>query len=390
MADSDLMTDPDLMTDNGPQCPLRGLTVVALEHAVAAPLCTRRLADAGARVIKLERPEGDFAREYDKAARGWSAYFVWLNGGKESVVVDLKQPADVDFVQSLVASADVYVENLGPGVAARFGLDIETLRVQHPRLVACSISGYGNTGPLRNRKAYDLLVQAESGLASITGSPSEPGRVGVSVVDIAAGLNAYSSILLALHHRAATGHGATLRISLFDAISEWMTVPLLQFEYAGSAPKRVGLRHPSIAPYGVFTTRDGESILLSIQNDREWQELVKHVLACADWAVSAKFATTLARIAHRDELDAHIARRCQELTTDDLVAALETARVAYGCLNGVDGLSTHPQLRRVEVAAGEVRVRIPAPVLQSDPILERVGPVPRLGEHTERVKRTLR
>ncbi len=375
------------MADTEPQYPLRGLTVVALEHAVAAPLCTRRLADAGARVIKLERPEGDFAREYDKAALGWSAYFVWLNGGKESVVVDLKQRADVDFVQSLVASADVYVENLGPGVAAKFGLDINGLREQYPRLVACSISGYGSTGPLRNRKAYDLLVQAESGLASITGSPAEPGRVGVSVVDIAAGLNAYSSILLALHHRAATGHGATLRVSLFDAISEWMTVPLLQFDYAGRAPKRVGLRHPSIAPYGVFTTRDGESILLSIQNDREWQELVKHVLASEPWAVDAKFATNVGRVAHRSDLDAQIGKRFQELSTEALVASLETAKVAYGRLNSVPDLSRHPQLRRVEVAAGDVSVQMPAPVLQSDPVLERVGAVPRLGEHTEQVKR---
>lgn len=364
--------------------------MVALEHAVAAPLCTRKLADAGARVIKLERPEGDFARDYDKAARGWSAYFVWLNGGKESVVVDLKQPADVEVVRSLVAAADVYVENLGPGAAAKYGLDIDGMRERHPRLVACSISGYGCSGPFRHRKAYDLLVQAESGLASLTGSAAQAGRVGVSVVDIAAGLNAYSSILLALHHRATTGRGATLRVSLFDAISEWMTVPLLQFDYAGSAPQRVGLQHPSIAPYGVFTTRDGDSILLAVQNDREWHAFVKHVLASDDWPDAAKFATNVARVARRSELDAHIGKRCQELSTDDLVAALETAKLAYGRLNGVADLSNHPQLRRVEVAAGGVSVAMPAPVLQSDPILEWIGPVPHLGEHTDQVKRSLR
>lgn len=370
--------------------PLQGLTVVALEHAVAAPICTRKLADAGARVIKLERPEGDFARDYDKAARGWSAYFVWLNGGKESVVVDLKQNADVDLVRSLVAAADIYVENLGPAVAAKYDLDIDRLRERQPQLIACSISGYGSSGPFRHRKAYDLLVQAESGLASLTGSAAEAGRVGVSVVDIAAGLNAYSSILLALHHRAATGRGATLRVSLFDSISEWMTVPLLQHDYAGRAPQRVGLQHPSIAPYGVFQTSDGDSILLAVQNDREWQAFAKHVLASADWCASAQCATNVARVEHRDELDARIRQRCRELATDELVAALETAKLAYGRLNDVADLSRHSHLRRVEVTAGNVCVAMPAPALQSDPVFERVGPVPELGAHTAQVKRSVR
>lgn len=371
---------------NRPVRPLDGLTVVALEHAVAAPLCTRKLADAGARVIKLERPEGDFARDYDKAARGWSAYFVWLNGGKESVVVDLKQPADVELVRRLVAAADIYMENLGPGVAAKYGLDSDDLREAHPQLIACSVSGYGSTGPLQQRKAYDLLVQAESGLASLTGGPTEAGRVGVSVVDIAAGLNAYSSILLALHHRAATGNGATLRVSLFDAIAEWMTVPLLQFEHTGSAPHRAGLQHPSIAPYGLFTTRDGDSILLAVQNDREWQAFAKHVLESADWCASSELATNVSRVARRRELDALIEQRCRQLTTRELIAALEAANVAYGRLNDVAGLSSHPQLRRVEVPAGDVKVAIPAPALQSNPIFEKIGRIPELGEHTDKVK----
>jgi crotonobetainyl-CoA:carnitine CoA-transferase CaiB-like acyl-CoA transferase len=366
--------------------PLHGLTVVALEHAVAAPFCTRKLADAGARVIKLERPEGDFAREYDKAAQGWSAYFVWLNGGKESVVVDLKQPADVELVRSLIAGADIYVENLGPGVAARYELDADGLRKRHPRLIACSISGYGSSGPLQHRKAYDLLVQAESGLASLTGSPAEAGRVGVSIVDISAGLTAYSSILLALHHRAATGDGATLRVSLFDTISEWMTVPLLQFDCTGIAPQRVGLQHPSIAPYGVFTTQDGDSILISVQNDREWQAFAKHVLGSADWSLSPQFATNVSRVADRSELDARIEQRCRQLATSDLIAALDAARIAYGRLNDVAGLSKHPQLRRAEVAAGDVSIAMPATALQSTPAFERIGRVPQLGEHTSKVK----
>jgi crotonobetainyl-CoA:carnitine CoA-transferase CaiB-like acyl-CoA transferase len=337
-------------------------------------------------VIKLERPEGDFAREYDRAARGWSTYFVWLNGGKESVVVDLKQAADVEMVRSLVVAADIYVENLGPGIAAKYGLDVDSLRELHPRLIACGISGYGPSGPMADRKAYDLLVQAESGLASLTGSPAEAGRVGVSVVDIAAGLNAYSSILLALHHRNATGGGATLRVSLFDAICEWMTVPLLQFDCAGHAPQRVGLQHPSIAPYGVFTTRDGDSILLAVQNDREWQAFVKHVLRSADWCTSSQFASNVSRVQRRSELDSRIGQRCRELATGELVAALETAKLAYGRLNDVENLSGHPQLRRVAVAAGDVCISMPAPALQSTPPFERIGRVARLGEHTATVK----
>lgn len=366
--------------------PLQGLTVIALEHAVAAPLCTRKLADAGARVIKLERPEGDFAREYDRAARGWSTYFVWLNGGKQSVVVDLKKDQDVALVRALVAAADVFVENLGPGVAAKYGLDVDSLHSQHQQLVACSISGYGSAGPLRQRKAYDLLVQAESGLASLTGSAEHPGRVGVSVVDIAAGLNAYSSILLALHHRAATGRGAVLRLSLFDSIAEWMTVPLLQFDCTGRAPQRVGLQHPSIAPYGVFATRDGDSILLAIQNEREWQAFVQHVLESAQWCASPQFATNVARVENRSELDARIRQRTAALATSELVAALKAAKVAYGRLNEVADLSSHSQLRRVAIAAGNIEVSIPAPALQSDPEFERIGRVPRLGEHTDQVK----
>ncbi len=248
--------------------PLSGLLVVSLEQAVAAPMCTCRLADAGARVIKIERPEGDFARGYDNLVHGESAYFVWLNRGKESVVLDLARVDDRALLEAMLAKADVFVQNLKPGAVGRLGFGFERLRRDYPRLIACSVSGYGETGPYAQRKAYDLLIQAEAGLASVTGGPEAPARVGVSVVDVAAGMNAYEAILEALIARGRTGEGATLSVSMFDAIADWMTVPLLQHE-GGKTPARVGLAHPTIAPYGVFKTRDGADILISIQSDRE-------------------------------------------------------------------------------------------------------------------------
>jgi len=257
--------------------PLEGLLVVALEQAVAAPMCTCRLADAGARVIKIERPEGDFARGYDSAMHGESAYFVWLNRGKESVVLDLAKPADKALFAAMLARADVLVQNLKPGAIAKLGFPITQLRRAHPRLIVCSVSGYGEEGPFAGRKAYDLLVQAESGLSSVTGGPDAPSRVGVSVCDIAAGMNAYEAILEALLARAQSGQGAELSISMFDAMADWMTVPLLQYE-GGMPPKRMGLAHTSISPYGAFRTRDGVDILISIQNDREWRVLAERVI----------------------------------------------------------------------------------------------------------------
>ena len=256
--------------------PLEGLLVVSLEQAVAAPMAGRRLADAGARVIKLERPEGDFARGYDTLANGQSVYFIWLNRGKESVVVDLAKPEDKQLFEALIAKADVFVQNLKPGALAKLGYPVEELCARHPRLIACSISGYGDTGPYADRKAYDLLIQAESGLASVTGSAPEPARVGVSIVDVTTGLNAYEAILEALLRRAVTGRGADIRISMFDSMAELMGVPLLQGIY-GAPPRRIGLSHISLAPYGVFTTRDHVPILISIQNDREWRALCTKV-----------------------------------------------------------------------------------------------------------------
>src|ERR1700761_741368 len=257
--------------------PLEGITVIAVEQAVAAPFCSSRLADAGAHVIKMERPEGDFARGYDAAAKGQSSYFVWLNRGKDSVVVDLATSEGRASLEALIAGADVLIQNLKPGSMDKLGFTLERLKKDYPKLICCTISGYGDDGPYAQRKAYDLLIQAESGLASITGGPEAPARVGVSVVDIASGMNAYEAILEALIARGRTGEGAALSVSMFDAVADWMTVPLLQHE-GGRTPQRIGLAHPTIAPYGVFRTRDCVDVLISIQSDREWRVLARDVL----------------------------------------------------------------------------------------------------------------
>src|SRR6202521_2775538 len=274
--------------------PLSGLLVVSLEQAVAAPQCTCRLADAGARVIKVERPEGDFARGYDHVVHGESANFVWLNRGKQSVVLDLGKAEDKALLEAMLAKADVFVQNLKPGAIAKLGFAVTRLRKDYPRLICCSISGYGESGPYAQRKAYDMLIQAESGLASVTGGPEAPARAGVSVCDIAAGMNAYEAILEALIARGKGGAGAEISISMFDAMADWMTVPLLQHE-GGMPPKRLGLAHPSIAPYGVFKTKDGADILISIQSDREWRVLAKHVLEDEALARDRDFASNVDR-----------------------------------------------------------------------------------------------
>jgi itaconate CoA-transferase len=363
--------------------PLAGITVVALEQAVAAPLCSSRLADAGARVIKLERPEGDFARRYDTAAAGGSSYFVWLNRGKESVVVDLQRPEDRGLVERLIAAADVFIENLAPGAAARLGLDPATLRQRQPRLITCSITGYG-PGSQEGRKAYDLLVQAESGLASVTGTPDAPGRVGVSVVDIATGLNAYAGILQALYARQHSGAGQHVAVSLFGAIAEWMAVPLLHFESTGRPPPRVGLKHPSIAPYGVFATASGDAILLSIQNEREWQSFCSNVLDDAALATETRFATNAARVENRAELDALVSARFATHGADILLQRLDAASIAYGRLNDVAGLASHPHLQRFTVETENGPVSLPAP---PSGIPDGARAVPRVGEHNEAIER---
>src|SRR5262249_28247969 len=411
--------------------PLSGLLVVSLEQAVAAPMCTCRLADAGARVIKVERPEGDFARYYDKLAgprarsapsphsilpsplgggspaeaqrrrAGWgseladaspaatatptpnpspqgggehtecgaqasttgtgqSAYFVWLNRGKESVGLDLARATDKALLSAMLAKADVFVQTLKPGAVAKLGFALEELRHAHPQLVICSISGYGEDGPYAARKAYDMLVQAESGLASVTGGPEAPARVGVSVCDIAAGMNAYEAILAALYARERTGEGAAISISMFDAMAEWMAVPLIQYE-GGAPPQRMGLAHTSIAPYGAFKTKDGADILISIQSDREWRVLAEKVLDDKALAADPAFATNVERVKRRGETDARVAAVFGATDEAALTKKLAAADIAFARVNATADLAAPPQPRRIEIAPPSGVVSYPPP-----------------------------
>jgi formyl-CoA transferase len=365
--------------------PLEGLLVVSLEQAVAAPTCACRLADAGARVIKVERPEGDFARGYDKLANGESAYFVWLNRGKESVVLDLTKDADRALLELMLAKADVFIQNLKPGAVAKLGFAIERLRRDYPRLICCSITGFGESGPYAKRKSYDLLVQAESGLASVTGGPEAPARVGVSVTDVAAGMNAYEAVLEAIIARGRTGQGAAVSVSLFDAMADWMTVPLLHHE-GGQSPKRLGLAHPSIAPYGVFTSKDDVPVLISIQNDREWRVLAADVMDDPALAADPKFAKLVDRVKHRAETDGKVAAHFATMDVATLSKKLDAADIAFARVNDVAGLIAHPHLRRIEVDTPHGPVSYPAPA----PIRDQArsyGRIPALGEHTEKVRR---
>lgn len=366
---------------------LEGLLVVALEQAVAAPYCSSRLADAGARVIKLERPEGDFARRYDGYVKGESAYFVWLNRGKESCRVDLRQAADLELVRNILAQADVFIQNLAPGAAARLGLGSAALREQYPRLITCDISGYGEAGPLAHLKAYDLLVQAESGLAELTGSPAEPGRVAVSVCDIACGMYAHQAVLQALFARERTGKGRGIQVSLYHAMADWMNVPYLQHVYGGIIPARPGLNHPTIAPYGLYRCGDGAGVLISIQNEREWRALCSEVLQQPELAEDPRFSTPTARVANRPALNAEIEAVFGQLPRDAVIARLEAAKVAYGRLSTLPDLAVHPQNRyvRVETSAGEVQLLAPPPVTAGAQE-ERLGPVPALGEHDAQIR----
>jgi itaconate CoA-transferase len=364
--------------------PLDGLLVVSLEQAVAAPTCTCRLADAGARVIKLERPEGDFARHYDSVVHGESAHFVWLNRGKESVVVDLARADDKALVEALLAHADVFVQNLKPGAIAKLGFPIERLRRDYPRLIVCSISGYGESGPYASRKAYDLLVQAESGLASLTGGPDAPARVGVSVADIGAGLNAHAAILEALIARGRTGEGAAVSVSLFDTLAEWMTVALLLQE-GGQPPRRMGLAHTSISPYGVFESQDGIDVLISIQNDREWRVLAERVLGDPALACDPDFATNIKRVERRNETDGRVAAGFAKHEASELIEKLDGADIAFALVNDVPALISHPHLRRVGVDTPTGPASYPAPAAIRE-WAHGFGKVPGLGEHTDAVR----
>ena len=365
--------------------PLDGLLVVAVEQAVAAPFCTARLADAGARVLKIERPEGDFARGYDQAAKGQSSYFVWLNRGKESVVLDLADAAGRAQLRALIAKADVLVQNLKPGSLARLGFPIEKLRTEFPSLICCSISGYGDDGPLAERKAYDLLIQAESGLASITGGPEAPARVGMSIVDVATGATAHAAVLEALIARGRSGEGADIRVSLFDVMADWLTVPLLHAE-AGDPPRRVGLAHPSIAPYGVFQSAEGKPILISIQSEREWRRLCAEVLERPTLPDDPRFATNVARVAHRAETDGAVGECFGRLPHDRLIERLARADIAFAEVNDMMGLSRHPHLRRIAVETPEGTVAMPAPGPIVKGAARRYGAVPALGENAGQAK----
>jgi crotonobetainyl-CoA:carnitine CoA-transferase CaiB-like acyl-CoA transferase len=340
--------------------PLDGVLVVALEQAVAAPYCSSRLADAGARVIKVERKEGDFARGYDRAVHGESSYWVWTNRGKESIALDLKDGADLALLARLLARADVFIQNLAPGATERLGIGSAALRERHPRLVTCDISGYGDDGRWVGLKAYDLLVQAESGLVSVSGPPGDWGRIGVSVCDVTAGLNALIGIQQALMQRERTGRGSAVRVSLFGSAAELMSVPYLQTRYGGTAPERVGLAHPSIAPYGVFTCGDGRDIVISIQNEREWSAFVRMVLRRPALLDDPRCAGNAARVANRAFVDGVVTEVFGELSAADVVGRLTEAQTAYGNVNSVHDLIEHPQLRTRPMPVNGRQVEVPA------------------------------
>ena len=365
--------------------PLEGVLVVALEQAVAAPLATCRLADAGARIIKLERAEGDFARAYDAVANGQSAYFAWANRGKESLVVDIKKSSDVALIRRIISQADVFIQNLGFGAAARVGLGSTQLRAQHPRLITCDISGYGEKGPYAAMKAYDLLIQAESGLVSVSGPAGEYGRVGVSVCDIATGVSAALAINEAIIGRGSTGRGAAIRLSLFDVMAEWMSVPLLQYDYGGAGPDRVGLAHPSITPYGGFLTQDGATLVISVQNEREWRDLVTKVLNKPELASDPEYVDNSARMQHREQVDAIVQNVFAARSRKELEQQLGDARIAFGAVNGLDDLSKHPQLRRIRVASETGEIDMPAHP-DANRVVDRDTQIPTLGEHSDAIR----
>ena len=366
--------------------PLAGITVVALEQAVAAPLATRHLADLGARVIKVERPDGgDFARHYDAAVKGLSSYFVWLNRSKQSLTLDLKRPEAMEVLARLLARADVFVQNLAPGAADRLGLAPAALRDRHPRLIVCTVSGYGAAGPYAAKKAYDLLVQSEVGLVSITGTPDAAAKAGISAADIAAGMYAYSGILTALVARAATGRGATIDVSLFDALGEWMAQPAYYTMYGGAPPPRSGAAHATIAPYGPVRAADGE-IVVAVQNAREWTRFCAGVLGWPELDDDDRFRTNALRVKNRDALHLVIESTLGPLPIADIVARLERAGIAYARVNGVAGFVEHPQLverdvwRDVDSPAGAIRAL--RPPVRMDGVEPVMRAVPALGEHT--------
>ena len=379
----------------GRPLPLDGITVVAVEQAVSAPFATRQLADLGARVIKIERPDGgDFARGYDTAAHGLASHFVWCNRGKESIAIDLKDPRGLDIVRQLVADADVFVQNLAQGAAARLGLDAATLCAAHPRLIAVDISGYGAEGPYAHKRAYDMLVQCEAGLVSVTGTAEQPVKAGIPAADIAAAMYAFSGVLAALLRRGTTGLGGPVEISMLESLAEWMGHPLHYGMHGGEAPARTGVAHAVISPYDAYSTADGGQVLLSVQNDREWRRLAEQVLGRPELALDPVFATNTARTANRERTDAAVAAALARLSTADAIEALEAAGIACARLNSVTDVAAHPQLaardrwREVDSPVGPLRALLPPITLPGGPEA-RMGAVPALGEHTDALLKAL-
>ena len=365
---------------------LDGLLVVTLEQAVAAPYCSSRLADDGARVIKIERGEGDFGRRYDSFVHGESAYFVWLNRGKESLTADIKDPDDAALLHRILAKADVFIQNLAPGAAGRAGFDSGELRARHPRLITVDISGYGEDGAYAQMKAFDMLVQAESGLISITGGANEMGRVGVSVCDIGCGMYAHTAVLKALLKRGQTGQGSGIKVSLFSGMAEWMAVPLLQRDYGGYLPPRMGLHHPSIAPYGDYACAHDERIVIGVQNERQFANFCAHVLDMPALPEDPRFATNVARLDNRPALDEVIESVTATLPRTEMRARLDKAGVPYGAINSVDDLIAHPQLKRLPVGLNDGRFETVAPPAAFVDDSVELGPVPALGAHSALIR----
>jgi crotonobetainyl-CoA:carnitine CoA-transferase CaiB-like acyl-CoA transferase len=366
---------------------LDDILVVSLEQAVAAPFCSNRLAHAGARVIKIEREDGDFARAYDSAVHGESAYFVWLNQDKESLVLNIKDAADAALLLRILARADVFIQNLAPGAAARAGFGSAELRARYPRLICCDISGYGDEGEYSSMKAYDLLVQCESGMASITGTPDAPGRIGVSACDINCGQQAYAAILEALIAREQNGEGSLIKVSLFDGMAEWLAVPLLHYDYAGRIQPRVGINHATISPYGVYRCRDGLDIVIAIQNEREWRNFCARVLDDASLAGDARLDSNEARVRNRAHVDQLIGGVFSRLEQAAVVERLQQADIAYGRLNDMAGLSNHPQLRRVTIDTPSGPARLVAAAAMRSDESEIMRKVPVLGEHSAKIRK---
>jgi len=372
------------------QLPLDGLLVVSVEQAIAAPFASRQLADLGARVIKVERPGvGDFARAYDHTVQGLASHFVWTNRSKESLTLDLKRPEAIDVLRRLISRADVYLHNLAPGAMSRLGFGSAALRAAHSRLVICEISGYGASGPYRDKKAYDLLVQSEAGLVSITGTPETPSKVGISVADIAAGMYAFSSILAALVRRATTGTGALLDISMFDALAEWMGYPAYYTGYGGAPLPRTGARHAAIAPYGPYAAGDGHMVYLGLQNEREWARFCAEVLEQPALTVDPRFSSNALRVEHHNELETIIIQAFAGKTAQQVVNRLEAAQIANARMNTVDEFLDHPQLaergkwKMVDSPAGPLRALVPP--FGFDDVEPRMGRIPAVGEHTENI-----